>query len=82
MSLVITPSPAQQAQGMNRYTISRARSFHPALPRILAPHQTWTGSFAGIDAVPRNQRIYVGFGPFLWNSSLRSGTTSKAIVIH
>jgi peptide/nickel transport system permease protein len=81
MSLVIAPSPTQLAEGNNQYTINSARIFTPAMPRVLPPHQTWTGSFAGNDAVPRNRQIYVGFGTFSWNSRPHSGSTLQAIVI-
>lgn len=81
MSLVIAPSPKQLAEGNNQYTISSAHFFNPAMPRVLAPHQTWTGSFAGNDAVPPNRKIYVGFGTFTWDSQPHSGSTSQAIVI-
>jgi peptide/nickel transport system permease protein len=81
MSLVIAPSPMQLAEGNNRYTISSADRFTPAMPRVLRPHQTWTGSFAGNDTVPRNRDVYVGFGTFIWDSQAHSGSTSQAIVI-
>jgi peptide/nickel transport system permease protein len=81
MSLVIAPSPQQLAEGNNRYTINSAALFTPAMPRVLPPHQTWRGSFAGIDAVPLNRKIYVGFGTFISGSKGLSGSTAKAIVI-
>jgi hypothetical protein len=78
---VIAPSPQQLAEGNNRYTINSAALFTPAMPRVLPPHQTWRGSFAGIDAVPLNRKIYVGFGTFISGSKGLSGSTAKAIVI-
>jgi hypothetical protein len=64
ISLVVAPSQEQRAQGDGRHAISPARIFNPAMPHILTAHQTWTGSFAGTDTVPRNRRIYIGFGRF------------------
>jgi len=81
MSLVISPSTEQLAQGNHRYTINSARAFIPAIPRVLPPHQTWTGSFAGIDAVPANRQIYVGFGMFTLDTRPQSVSTSHAITI-
>jgi peptide/nickel transport system permease protein len=81
MSLVIAPSPKQLAEGNNQYTIDSASIFTPAMPRVLPPHETWIGSFAGNDGVPRNRQIYIGFGTFTWNSQPHSGSTSQAIII-
>jgi hypothetical protein len=68
-------------QGNHRYTINSARSFTPAIPRILPPHQTWAGSFAGNGAVPHNRQIYIGFGTFTLDTRPQSVSTSQAIVI-
>jgi peptide/nickel transport system permease protein len=81
MSLVIAPSPKELAEGRNQYTISSAHLFTPAMPRALLPHETWTGSFAGNDAVPRNRQIYIGFGTFSWNSQPQSGSTARSITV-
>jgi peptide/nickel transport system permease protein len=83
MSLVVAPSQQQRAQGNGRHTISPARFFNPAIPHVLAPHQTWAGSFAGTDTVPHNRLIYIGFGRF--NPGLtrpQSLSTSQALTIH
>ncbi|MBA3843231.1 MAG: ABC transporter permease [Actinobacteria bacterium] len=64
MSLVVSPTAADRAAGIRRYTVLAARSFDPAIPRMLLPHQTWSGSFGSSDAVPKHKAIYVGYGAF------------------
>jgi peptide/nickel transport system permease protein len=81
MSLVIAPSRRQLAEGNHSFTISSARSFNPAIPRVLPPHQNWTGWFAGIDAVPRDRQIHVGFGTFTLNFRPLSESTSHVLVV-
>ena len=41
-----------------------AIAFSPPLPQVLKPHTTWTGTFAGSDAVTRGTLFYAGFGQF------------------
>jgi peptide/nickel transport system permease protein len=41
-----------------------ASAFAPALPAMLKPHSTWTGTFAGSDPVARGTLFYTGFGEF------------------
>jgi hypothetical protein len=43
-----------------------AREFTPALPRVFGSNQTWRGTFAGTDPVPRGGLLYAGFGQFTY----------------
>lgn len=87
MSLVVAPTtghnnPVGQWQ-TNKFTILSAQTFMPPMPPdyVLGPHATWTGSFAGQGVLPRNRKIYVGFGVFVGTSRALSRTTSRAVVI-
>lgn len=80
MSLVVSVAHTGRLAS-TRYTIISARTFDPVLPRTLAPHRTWTGSFGGSDDVPRKRQIYVGFGVFSLDLRGFSQTTARAIVI-
>jgi peptide/nickel transport system permease protein len=58
-----------------------AKEFTPALPQLLKPHSTWTGTFAGSDPVAHGTVFYVGFGQFSYVSSFngqRGFSTSTA----
>lgn len=78
MSLVVTAPPSS---GTNRFSVISAREFIPPLPRALAPHQTWKGSFGGSDTVPRKRQIYVGYGQFILDSRTLAGSSSRSIVV-
>ena len=55
--------------------------FTPALPQLLKPRSTWTGTFSGADPVKRGTTFYVGFGQFSYAGSAsnqRSFSTSTA----
>lgn len=41
-----------------------ASAFTPAVPRVLQPGQTWTGSFGGTDHIPSGVPLYAAFGTF------------------
>ena len=43
-----------------------AKEFTPALPQLLKPHSTWTGTFAGSDPVAHGTLFEVGFGQFTY----------------
>jgi peptide/nickel transport system permease protein len=43
-----------------------AKQFVPALPQLLKPHSTWTGTFAGSDPVAHGTLFEVGFGQFAY----------------
>lgn len=58
-----------------------ATEFAPALPQILKPNSTWTGTFAGSGPVAHDTVFYVGFGQFSYeslSSYRRSFSTSTA----
>jgi hypothetical protein len=58
-----------------------ASAFAPALPSILKPHSTWTGTFAASDPVAHGTLFYAGFGEFQLASSFsgaRPFSTSTA----
>jgi peptide/nickel transport system permease protein len=58
-----------------------AKQFTPALPQLVKPHSTWTGTFAGSDPVKHGTVFYVGFGQFGYVNSFdggRSFSTSTA----
>jgi peptide/nickel transport system permease protein len=46
-----------------------ATQFTPALPQLLKPHSTWTGTFAGSDPVSHGTLVEVGFGQFAYVNS-------------
>lgn len=47
-----------------RLTSVAATSFSSALPRRIAPHGHWSGTFSGYALLPRGRPIYVTFGGF------------------
>jgi hypothetical protein len=60
-----------------------ATEFSPEIPHPLAPHTTWTGTFAGPDSIPHRALYYVGFGQFsyqdsVFNSQPFSTSTAKS----
>jgi hypothetical protein len=58
-----------------------ATAFTPALPQLLKPHSTWTGTFAGSDPIAHRTLLYVGFGQFAYFDSsygARGFSTSTA----
>ncbi|MDX6527555.1 MAG: hypothetical protein QOI43_3066, partial [Gaiellales bacterium] len=78
MSLIVQ---ADEGSGTKRLNALSASAFAPALPSVLKPHSTWTGTFAGSDAVARGTLFYAGFGEFQLASSFSGGrpfSTSSA----
>jgi len=77
MSLIIQ---TDAGAGTKRLEPLPATDFAPALPTVLKPHSTWTGTFAGSDPVARGTLFFVGFGQFAIGSSFdqREFSTSTA----
>jgi len=61
MSLIIQ---TDAGAGTKRLEPLPATDFAPALPTVLKPHSTWTGTFAGSDPVAHGTLFFVGFGKF------------------
>jgi peptide/nickel transport system permease protein len=66
MSLIVQ---SDEGSGTKELNPLPARAFAPALPAVLKPHASWTGTFAGSDPVARGTLFYVGFGQFMLDNS-------------
>ena len=74
MSLLV---PMANGYGFRNLSVLSATAFVPALPKLLAPHSSWHGTFAGSDQIRNHAQIYVGFGQFNWNDRFLSIATAR-----
>lgn len=66
--------------GGQRIEVHPATVIIPPLPKQLAPHQLWQGTFGSEGRIMGRTVIYVGFGQFSWNqASISLATQSSAI---
>jgi hypothetical protein len=77
MSLVVQTDNGSGVKQLNPLVATEAV---PAMPAVLAPRATWTGTFAGSAQVERGTLFYVGFGQFAIDKAAdqRSFSTSTA----
>ena len=69
MSLIVQ---GDQGFGFKGLDAKAATEFIPALPKVLAPHATWRGTFAGRDTIAHGALFYAGFGQFTYQSATYS----------
>jgi peptide/nickel transport system permease protein len=58
--------------------VHAATEYVPQLPRVLRPHETWRGTFAGVGKIKSGSLFYAGFGQFEWNGQLISISSAKS----